>query len=69
MYGIENRTTVPIEVTLNVSKSKNCAFSTMGPVVKKVVQPNRFETLIQVRRERIEEGMKFEYELKHRVIN
>lgn len=37
MYGVENRTTMPIEVTLNVSKSNNCEFNTQNHTVKKVI--------------------------------
>jgi len=34
MFGVENRTTVPIEVLFSISKTKNCARSTGNPVLK-----------------------------------
>lgn len=68
MFGVENRTTVPIEVTLNISKAKNCAYSSATPVIKKVVQPNKFETFVHVRRQNIQKELKFEYDLKYSVL-
>jgi hypothetical protein len=69
MYGVENRTTVPIEVTLNIGKSKNCSFNTANTVIKKEILPNRIETFVHVRRTKINEPMHFDYDLKYKVIN
>lgn len=66
---MENRTTVPIEVTFSVSRSKNIAYNTINPTAKKVVQPNKFETLMHVRRNKIGEKIKFDYDLKYKTIN
>jgi hypothetical protein len=69
VYGVENRTTVPIEVTFSVAKSQNIAFNTTVPTIKKVIQPNRFETLIHVRRNKLTEPLHFDYDLKYKVLN
>jgi hypothetical protein len=37
MFGCENLTTVPIEVTLNVGRISNSIKSSKGAVVKKVI--------------------------------
>ena len=51
MFGVENRTTVPIEVDFNVGIAHNLAFSGQGHLARKIVEPNRVEFLMNVRRE------------------
>ncbi len=53
MFGVENRTTVPIEVTFDVSKLPGCLKSTQQSIVKKVIEPNRVEFLMNIRKENI----------------
>lgn len=68
MFGCENRTTVPIEVTFNVSKLTNCARSTQQNIIKKVIEPNRVEFLMNVRREDIkQQPLRLDFiDFKHR---
>lgn len=40
MYGAENRTTVPYEVTFNVGKTKNFVCNGQSHIVKKIIEPN-----------------------------
>jgi hypothetical protein len=69
MYGVENRTTVPIEVAFNVSNSQNLSFSTATGLVKKIVEPNKIEFLMHVRRELISDEIAFDYTFSHREVN
>jgi hypothetical protein len=56
MFGCENRTTVPIEVTFNIGKLNNCARSTQQSIIKKMIEPNRVEYLMSIRREDISQA-------------
>ena len=53
MFGCENRTTVPIEVTFNVARLANCARSNPQTIIKKIIEPNKVEFLMHVRREEL----------------
>jgi hypothetical protein len=64
MFGVENRTTVPIEVVFSVGRSHNFAYSGQSHLVKKLIQPNRVEYLLNVRREFTEEEMLLDYDFK-----
>ena len=46
MFGCENRTTVPIEVTFNVARLANCARSNPQTIIKKIIEPNKVEFLM-----------------------
>jgi len=49
MFGAENRTTVPFEVTFNMGKSINFVCNGKSHVVTKVIEPNKTEFLMHVR--------------------
>jgi hypothetical protein len=66
MFGCENRTTVPLEVSFSVGKSKNCARSTVAPLVKKIIEPNRVEFLMYVRRDELEAPLGLDIEFRHK---
>lgn len=53
MFGCENRTTVPIEVTFDISRLPGCLRSTQQAIVKKVIEPNRVEFLMNIRKDQI----------------
>lgn len=68
-YGIENRTSVDMEVTFSVAKSKNVASSitTKEPIIKKIVPAHGFEFLMHVRKEDLSKPeYKFEYTYRHK---
>lgn len=55
-----------MEITFSVAKSKNLAFSTPTPIVKKIVANNGFEFLMHVRKEDLSRpDFKFEYTYRH----
>jgi len=65
-YGIENRTSVDMEITFSVVKGKNLAFSTPSAIVKKIVPANGFEFLMHTRKEDLTRtDYKFEYTYRH----
>lgn len=66
MYGAENRTIVPIEVTFSLAQSQNVAFSTTSPIVKKVIQPNRVEFLMHVRKEHLGKDTHLDYDFRYK---
>ncbi len=62
MYGVGNWTSVPIKVTLDVSKSDNLLSSGLkSHVVSKVVEPNKVEFLMYTRREEMLRDMTFDF--------
>jgi hypothetical protein len=64
MFGVENRTTVPIEVVFSVGRSENFVYSGTSHVAKRLIQPNRVEYLMNIRREFTEEEMLLDYDFK-----
>lgn len=69
MLGCENLTTVPIEVTLNLSRMGSCLKSGGNNIVKKVVQPNRIEFLTHLRRENVQAlPARLEVDFKWRIV-
>jgi hypothetical protein len=70
MFGCENLTTVPIEVTFNVNRIPNCLRSSQSTLVKKVVQPNRVEFLMHIRRENIAgQPLRLDTDFKRRLLD
>ena len=69
MFGAENRTTVPIEVTFNMGRSLNFACSGVSHVVKKVIEPNRVEFLMHVRRDAVADEMMLDYDFRFKEVN
>lgn len=57
MFGAMNMTTVPQEVTLNMGKTMNFVCNSKANVAKKLIEPNKVETLMHVRRENLKDGM------------
>ena len=45
-YGVMNVQDTPVEVTLNCSGSKDMAFSTKTPIIKKRVEPHQAEFML-----------------------
>lgn len=68
MFGCENRTTVPLEVMFSVRRSHNCARSSPLDTVRKVVEPNKTEFLMHVRRENLGSDLKLDYDFKHKEV-
>ena len=66
MFGCENRTTVPIEVSFNVSKSLNCSKSSKLPLIKRIIEPNKVEFLMHVRRQNTEAPLGLEIEFRYK---
>ena len=67
MFGCENRTTVPIEVTLNLSKTNDIEVSAESKVVKRVIEPNQVEFLAYVRRQKDGgKGIDYDIDFKHK---
>lgn len=66
MFGCENRTTVPIEVTFNAGKMNFCARSPNNTLIKKVIQPNRIEFLINIRREDNQVPLRLDIDFNHK---
>mmetsp|Transcript_31110 Transcript_31110/g.30565 ORF Transcript_31110/g.30565 Transcript_31110/m.30565 type:complete len:124 (+) Transcript_31110:530-901(+) len=66
MFGAENRTTVPMEVTFNMGKSINFACNGASHIAKKVIEPNRTEFLMYVKREVTADDMLIDYDFKFR---
>lgn len=67
MYAAENRTTVPVEVEFSVKKSQNIAYNTESHTVKKVIQPNRIEILMHVKKDKLSLPLNFDYSFKHTI--
>lgn len=67
MFGAENRTTVPIEVTLNVGLSQNFVCSTASHQIRKVIEPNQVEFLTHIRRDNLDEQLLLDYDFKFKV--
>ena len=53
MYAAENRTTVPIEVQFSVAEGGDFEYSSESNVVTKVIEPNKVEFLVNVRKKDI----------------
>ncbi len=66
MFGCENRTTVPIEVTFNIGRIQNSLRSTESALIKRVIQPNQVEFLANIRRADIANPLKLDFDFKHR---
>ncbi len=64
MFGVENRTTVPLEVTFNVGRSQNFLTSGRNFTTKKVVEPHKVEFLSCVRRDDLGDDMVLDYLFK-----
>lgn len=45
-YGVINQQNTPVEVTLNCSGSKDMAFSTKTPIIKKRIEPGQKEFML-----------------------
>ena len=69
MLGVENMTTVPLEVTLNLGRSLNYVHNTSSHIIKKVIEPNMTELLMNVRRADLNGGeMILDYDFKFKEV-
>ena len=67
MFGCENRTTVPIEITFNIGRIHNSLRSSSNAVIKKVIQPNQVEFLSNIRRADLSgPPLKLDFDFRHR---
>ena len=64
IFGVENRTTVPMEVQFNVGRSQNFLCSARNFNVKKIVDPSKLEFLNNIRREDIGDEMLLDYSFR-----
>lgn len=66
MFGCENRTTVPIEVTFNIGRIHHSLRSSESAIIKKVIQPNQVEFLTNIRRSDLGTPLKLDFDFRHR---
>ena len=46
VYGVHNDSNLPLNVSLDFSKSENMLFDNISPIVKKLVEPHQLKVLM-----------------------